>query len=246
MDYRFKLEQFEGPLSLLLHLIDKAKVDIRDIFVSQITEQYLEYIRESDILEMESASEFITMAATLLYIKSKSLLPSITEQEGEEDEESEIIRQLEEYREYKRLCDQLRSFEDAASKSFYKMPEEYMSEPPDIRLEGVSVEALFRAFDEILISRETERGMQRLSTREIVRDRFTIQERVTYLERILAAHKKITFRQLFDSSATRMEIICTFSAMLEMLMSGSIRLRQVSLFGEISIEKVERQAKAEE
>ena len=240
MDYSFKLEQFEGPLSLLLHLIDKAKVDIRDIFVSQITEQYLEYIREAGILEMEGASEFLTMAATLLYIKSKTLLPSVVQEEDQADEETQIIRQLEEYREFKRISDRLRTLEVNASQSFYRLPEENIEIQPEIHLEGVSVESLLRAFDEVLKSRETERGMERLSTREIVRDRFTIQERVTYLEQILTKNKKISFRKLFDESVTKMEVICTFSAMLEMLMSGRIRLKQVTLFGEISIERIDK------
>ena len=123
MAYAFKLESFEGPLDLLLHLIAKAQVDIKDIFVSEITDQYLAYLEQMEQLDMEQASEFLTMAATLLNIKSRSLLPK-PETPEEDDPEALLILQLEEYKKIKQASLVLQEMEKSAAKSYFKLPEE--------------------------------------------------------------------------------------------------------------------------
>ena len=121
--YEVKLNNFDGPLDLLLQLISKAKIEIKDIFVSEITDQYLRYLAETDMDDLENSSEFLEMAATLLYIKSRALLPRIKE-ESDEDPEGELIARLEEYRRYREAAEEMRFLESAARDIYYKLPEE--------------------------------------------------------------------------------------------------------------------------
>lgn len=136
--YYVSLKQFEGPLDLLLHLITRAKVDIKDIFVSEITEQYLASMGSVDELDMDTASEFLTMAATLLEIKSRALLPRPPEpaEDGEETPEQTLIRRLEEYKLYKESAGRMKEFEQAAMQVFSKLPEEYPLPPQPGRADG--------------------------------------------------------------------------------------------------------------
>ena len=151
------LRQFEGPLDLLLHLITKAKIDIKDIFVSEITEQYLDSMRGLDELDMDTASEFLTMAATLLEIKSRALLPRppAEPEDGEETPEQALIRRLEEYKLYKESAGRMKEFEQAAMQVFSKLPEEYPLPPQPVELTGLSMDALVRALERI-IARQTQ------------------------------------------------------------------------------------------
>lgn len=137
--YYVSLKQFEGPLDLLLHLITRAKVDIKDIFVSEITEQYLASMGSVDELDMDTASEFLTMAATLLEIKSRALLPRPPEptEDGEETPEQTLIRRLEEYKLYKESAGRMKEFEQAAMQVFSKLPEEYPLPPQPVELTGL-------------------------------------------------------------------------------------------------------------
>ena len=152
MAYVVSLKQFDGPLDLLLTLISRAKIDICDIFVSEITEQYLEQMQGVDELDMDSASEFLQMAATLLEIKSRALLPTPPREpeEGEETPEQALIRQLTEYRAYKELSHDLQALEEAAKRMLSKLPEEYPLPPPEFELTGLSMEGLSRALMRIL------------------------------------------------------------------------------------------------
>ena len=138
----FKLKDFDGPLDLLLTLIGKAQIDIRDIFVSEITDQYLEIVRNAPDLNMDEASDFLVMAATLLEIKSRSMLPRIVENPEEEDPETELIRRLEEYKRFKETAGSMKEFEEAARHVFTKLPEEYPLPPQEIELTGLTLEGL--------------------------------------------------------------------------------------------------------
>ena len=140
--YYVSLKQFEGPLDLLLHLITRAKVDIKDIFVSEITEQYLASMGSVDELDMDTASEFLTMAATLLEIKSRALLPRPPEpaEDGEETPEQTLIRRLEEYKLYKESAGRMKEFEQAAMQVFSKLPEEYPLPPQETELVGLTLQ----------------------------------------------------------------------------------------------------------
>ena len=150
--YYVSLKQFEGPLDLLLHLITRAKVDIKDIFVSEITEQYLASMGSVDELDMDTASEFLTMAATLLEIKSRARLPRPPEptEDGEETPEQTLIRRLEEYKLYKESAGRMKEFEQAAMQVFSKLPEEYPLPPQPVELTGLSLDGLVRALERIL------------------------------------------------------------------------------------------------
>ena len=152
MAYIIQLKQFEGPLDLLLHLISRAQIDICDIFISEITEQYLEAMGDVASLDMDTASEFLAMAATLLEIKSRALLPRPPEpeEEGEETPEQALIRRLTEYRLYKESAGQMKDFERAAQAVFSKLPEEYPLPPQTYQLDGLTLEGLAAAIERIL------------------------------------------------------------------------------------------------
>ncbi|MBQ3662796.1 MAG: segregation/condensation protein A [Clostridia bacterium] len=152
--YHVSIEQFEGPLDLLLHLIRKAEIDIRDIFVSEITSQYLQYMQELDTVDMDKASDFLTMAATILYIKSRRLLPDTgkqNEQEEEEpDPEEQLIRQLREYKAFKEAGDNLKQLYEAAKDTLSRLPEDVPLPPKRLEMEGATMEGLYEAFLRIL------------------------------------------------------------------------------------------------
>ena len=138
----FKLKDFDGPLDLLLTLIGKAQIDIRDIFVSEITDQYLEIVRNAPDLDMDEASDFLLMAATLLEIKSRAMLPRPPKNEDETDPETELIRRLEEYKRFRETAESMKEFEEAAKRVFTKLPEEYPLPPQEIELTGLTLEGL--------------------------------------------------------------------------------------------------------
>ena len=152
MPYIVSLKQFDGPLDLLLTLISSAKLDIQDIFVSEITEQYLESMKLVDELDMDSASEFLQMAATLLEIKSRAMLPKPPkpEEEGALSPEEELIRQLTEYKQFKEISARMHQLEEEARALLTKLPEEYPLPPPNIEITGLTLEKLAKAFKKVL------------------------------------------------------------------------------------------------
>ena len=138
----FKLKEFDGPLDLLLTLIGKAQIDIRDIFVSEITDQYLDIVRNAPDLDMDEASDFLLMAATLLEIKSRAMLPRPPKTEDETDPETELIRRLEEYKLFRETAESMKAFENAAKSVFTKLPEEYPLPPQEVELTGLTLAGL--------------------------------------------------------------------------------------------------------
>ena len=234
--YYVSLKQFEGPLDLLLHLITKAKVDIKDIFVSEITEQYLASMGSVDELDMDTASEFLTMAATLLEIKSRALLPRPPEptEEGEETPEQALIRRLEEYKLYKESAGRMKEFERAAMQIFSKLPEEYPLPPQAVELTGLSLDGLVRALERIL-ARQTREGDEAARVfHSITRDRFSIEQCVFNLT---ARLKKgpVLFSDMLSDDVTRDEIVSYFLAMLELLKLGRLHAQQDNVFDDILI-----------
>ena len=233
MAYYVSLKQFEGPLDLLLHLITRAKVDIKDIFVSEITEQYLASLEGIDELDMDTASEFLTMAATLLEIKSRALLPR-PPQPGEEDEETPeqaLIRRLEEYKLYKETAGRMKEFERAAMQAVSKLPEEYPLPPPQIELTGLSLEGLVRALERIL-ARQAQDGETGRVFRAITRDRFTVDQCVYNLTARLRKGP-VLFTDMLSEEVTRDEIVTYFMAMLELIRLGRLHAQQDAVFGDI-------------
>ncbi|MDO4483410.1 MAG: segregation/condensation protein A [Clostridia bacterium] len=142
MPMTFQLKDFDGPLDLLLHLIGKAKIDIKDIFISEITDQYIESVKNASDLNMEDATDFLVMAATLLEIKSRAMLPRPPVIEDEEDPEQALIRRLEEYKRFRETASAMQNFEAAAKEAFSKLPAEYPLPPQEVELVGLTMEGL--------------------------------------------------------------------------------------------------------
>lgn len=232
MELQLKLSQFEGPLDLLLHLLEKDKIDIKDIFVSDITEQYLNYVADLSQLDMENASEFLTVAAHLLEIKSRSLLPKpVPLEEGEEDPEQALIRRLTEYKLYKEAGEKLHDMEEENLKVYYKLPEEIHLQER-IELEDMKLDALMEAFREVLRRVESKAPPRQ---REIRRDIYTVKGKMAYIRRRLAVKKEISFFDLFEEDGNKSEVVTTFSAMLELWKNRYLNLTQLENFGDITV-----------
>lgn len=232
MELQLKLSGFEGPLDLLLHLLEKDKLDIKDIFVSDITDQYLKYIEGISEFDMENASEFLTVAAHLLEIKSRSLLPKpLPETEDEEDPEQALIRRLTEYKMYKEAGEKLHGMEEENLRVYYKLPEEVHMEER-IELNAMHLDSLLSAFAEVLKRVE---GKQVKKQREIRRDMYTVKGKMSYIRRKLVSKKRVSFFELFEDDGNKSEVVTTFAAMLELWKSNFLRLEQKENFGDITV-----------
>ena len=238
-DYKVKLDVFEGPLDLLLYLIKRDEVDIYDISIERITKQYLGYMEAFQVLNIELAGEFIVMAANLLYIKSRTLLPvdqQMAEEDAEEDDPRwELIRQLIEYKKFKEAAARLRDIEALQENLFPRVPV-----VPDLAVENLLVEEvgifdLIHAFQKILkrLDQKTE------DLREIFEENFTVSEKIDYLLKVTSSGVSMRFEELFADVASRAEIVVTFLAMLELIRLKQLRVRQESQCGEIWIDRSE-------
>ncbi|MBR2572420.1 MAG: segregation/condensation protein A [Clostridia bacterium] len=239
MAYVVSLKQFDGPLDLLLTLISRAKVDIRDIFVSEITEQYLASMEGLDELDMDAASEFLQMAATLLEIKSRALLPPDKSQDPEEESPEEaLIRQLTEYKTFKELSGEMKSLEEEARALITKLPEEYPVPPPLFELTGLTLDGLARAFARVLKRVQDRQETGEPARREIQRDRFTVQSCMFRIQRRVKKGET-SFAELFEDAPGRDEVITVFLALLELLRLNRITVRQRNVYGEIRLKAAE-------
>lgn len=238
MSYIVSLKQFDGPLDLLLTLISRAKVDIRDIFISQITEQYLQSMKEVDELDMDSASEFLQMASTLVEIKSRALLPKppASEDPDAETPEQALIRQLTEYKAFKEASENMQRLEESAKLLLSKLPEEYPLPPPEFELTGITPDALSKAFERVLrrIQKEEEAAAPH---REIRRDSYTVQSCMLRITSRLRKGK-VSFDSLFSERPCRAEAVGLFMAMLELLRLNRLQVRQDSVYGTITLSPV--------
>jgi segregation and condensation protein A len=239
--YNIKLPVFEGPLDLLLHLIRENKVDIYDIPISLITSQYLEYIEIMKELNLEIAGEFLVMAATLIHIKSKMLLPPEEKDEaGEEaaDPRLELVQRLLEYRAYKDAASILREREEESLLVFSREPvdeEEAAEDSSEPSLLDVNIFDLLGAFRKMLDSAPPE-------VRTITRETLTVKDRMFMIVDLLENTESIRFEELFSDSATRTRLIVTFLALLELLRLGLARAYQEKEFGNIWIIKPRQEA----
>jgi len=235
----FRLKDFDGPLDLLLHLVSKAQVDIREIFVSQITEQYIAYVHSAPDLDMEGASDFLVMAATLLEIKSRAMLPRPPrEEEGEEDPEAELIRRLEEYKRFRETATAMKGFENAAMALFTKLPDEFPLPPPEVELVGLTLEGLTQALMRVLTRRPPEEDTpenNHYAPRDIHRDEHTVQECMLNLLRRTRRARRIRFDEAFSDAPTREEVVTYFLALLELLRLGKLHVAQERAGEEILI-----------
>jgi len=239
-DYKVKLEVFEGPLDLLLYLIKKEEVDIYDIPIERITNQYMEYLTLMQMLNLEVAGEFLVMAATLMYIKSRMLLPAdqqVTDAEADEGEDPrwELIRQLVEYKKFKDAALQLGQREDEQSRIFPRQVGEGLGIDADaeVPLAEVSIFDLINAFNDVL-----KKATAREDFREIMEERFTVSDKIEEILYTLRDRSEMIFSELFAAASSRAEVVVTFLALLELIRLKRLKVRQDEAFGEIRVIKV--------
>lgn len=238
-----KLQAFEGPLDLLLHLIDKNKVNIYDIPIAEITKQYLEYIQQMEKEDLNIMSEFLVMAATLIDIKSKMLLPREINEEGNEtDPRQELVEKLIEYKMYKYMAYELKDRQIDAEKALFKIPtipkeiEEY-SEPVNIEelLDGLSLARLHSIFKSIIRKQENKIDPIRSRFGKIEKEEVNLSEKIEYIKAFANENSKFSFRKLLEEQCSKMEIIVTFLAVLELMKTGLIAISQEKIFEDILI-----------
>lgn len=229
--FNFKLENFEGPLHLLLALVKAAKVDIEDIFVSDITSQYLELMQQDMTnIDMDKATEFVQMAATLLEIKSKALLPKIDDEldEGEESDEERIKRQLRELELFKQASQMLKPLETL--NRFYREPD-YTEDDSRTVIKDFSFDKLLDAFAMLL--HKVDNAPKTPEPKQIIRDRFSVAEKLYMISVTIREKKTVRFFELFEADYTKSEIINTFLAILELLKKQVVSATQDEAFGDI-------------
>lgn len=239
-ELQVRLPVFEGPLDLLLYLIRKDELDIYDIPIEQVTGQYVEYLDLMQMLNLELAGEFLVMAATLLYIKSRMLLPVDQQAIDEEAEEGddprwELIRQLVEYKKFKDVAFDLRLREADRERVFPRKPAKPDFAPLPAPVAGeAGIFDLITAFKKIL-----DRVQKAENLRDIFEDRFTVADKIEFVRQIFSTERRRMFAELFEGSASRTEVVVTFLAILELMRLRFIAARQSRQFGEIEIVRVE-------
>ena len=243
-----KLQVFEGPLDLLLHLIDKNKIDIYDIPIVEITNQYMEYIQAMEQEDLNIMSEFLLMAATLLDIKCRMLLPKEINEEGEEeDPRRELVEQLLQYKMYKYMSYELRDRQVDGERVLYKestLPkevEEYV-EPVNLDelLDGLTLSKLNDIFKEVLRRQTDKIDPIRSKYGKIEKEEVTLPEKLEFVETYARRNGKFCFRELLAAQASRVQVVVTFLAVLELMKVGKVKIKQENLFDEIQIISTEK------
>ena len=251
MAYQVSLKQFDGPLDLLLTLIGKASIDIQDIFVSEITEQYLAYMEGVDELDMDSASEFLQMAATLVEIKSRAMLPKppkVEDENGLTPEEA-LVLQLQEYKRFKEASAQMQKLETEAKDIITKLPEEYPLPPQETELVGLTLEGLTEAFLRIWARKPDKNDtpeVNHYAPRDIHRDEHSVQECMLTLLHGIKKHGRMRFEEAFSDAPSREEVVTLFLALLELLKLGQMHAEQDGTYGEIVLLAGRREDNEEE
>ncbi len=243
MELNVKLQVFEGPLDLLLHLLEKNKVNIYDIPIVEITSQYMEYIEEMKRQDLNVMSEFLVMAATLIDIKSKMLLPKDPKQEEEEeDPRAELVQQLLEYKMYKCMAFELKDRQIDAEKIMYKtptIPKEVMAyeEPVDLQelMSDVTLARLNEIYKSIMKKQVDKIDPVRSKFGKIEKEEVSLEDKMVYLEEYAMNHEHFSFRNLLETQAGKIEIIVTFLAILELMKTGKIMISQEYIFDDIKI-----------
>ncbi|MCR4904179.1 MAG: segregation/condensation protein A [Butyrivibrio sp.] len=243
MSLEVKLQVFEGPLDLLLHLIDKDKIDIYDIPIVSITEQYLNYISQMQKDDMEVTSEFLVMAATLIDIKCKMLLPREVNEEGEEeDPRADLVEKLLEYKMYKYMSYELRDRQMNADMHLYRtkhLPQEVIDydEPIDYAelIGDANLTRLNEIFQDLLKRQEDKIDPIRSKFGNIEREEVDMDAKTLFIRAYIREHSRFSFRQLLEKQHNKTEIIVTFLVMLEEMKTGAIEIAQETTFGDIII-----------
>lgn len=240
--YAIKIDNFEGPLDLLCHLIDKNKMNIYDINLSEITDQYIEFLKEQEKLNLEIASEFVVMASTLLFLKSKNLLPK-QEEEEEEITEEELIRRIIEYKKFKEISKVLREKYIIFSNRYYGFEEKI--DLPKQKLEKKYDEAIILEIYENLVEKNNEKINQNAKNIEkiAITDNYTVASKVREMFRVLIKQKRFVFNKLFSiKKHNKQEVVTAFSGLLELSRRSKVETIQEELFGDITVEKVKKVA----
>ena len=238
-----QLDGFEGPLDLLYHLIQKHEIDIYDIPIAKLADQYIAYLESMPNKDMDSMSEFLVMAATLIAIKTKTLLPKLKDEEEEgSDPREELVNKLLEYKKIKDVADEWKILEENSAFNMYKeadsaiqkMKEEEPERMEDF-LQGLTIEELYHAFQQVMVRKEDKIDHVRSSFKSVTRDTFTVQEKMAYIRDLLIIRPKTNFFEIFHANVRKMEKVVTFLALLEMMKGREIRIFQRDTFGEIEI-----------
>ncbi len=249
MDLQFKVEAFTGPLDLLLHLIEKNKVNIYDIPIVMITEQYLDYVAKMGDDDMDTMSEFLVMAATLLRIKAKMLLPKeVKEEEEVVDPRAELVERLIEYKKYKYAALELKDMEIDAYKTLYRkqeLPKEVVEYMPTVDAAEVisntdiDLARLNDIFNEVMKRMSDKVDPVRSKFGKIEKEKISVEDKIIDVRARLKGLSGIHFRSLLKAQASKLELVVTFLAILELMKSGFLSVRQSHSFGEIYLDSLE-------
>lgn len=236
VDYTTVLSNFEGPLDLLLYLINREEIEIKDIFVSEVTEQFLDYMKGLPYLDVDKVTDYLNIAASIIKIKAQSLVPNLEgdpeiEQEIEDDK-ADLIRALEEYRLIKEEMAKLKELETVGY--YFKEPDKDVGETRTVfNLDNLDLEGLLTAIKAMFVRRE--RDFVEEEFREIPRDEYTVAQKITFILEVFENNKEVRFEELFTKDFTRGEIVTTFQAILELLKHQFLHVRQDGAFGQIYI-----------
>jgi len=235
--YAIKIENFEGPLDLLCHLIDKNKMKISDIRIDEITMQYIDYLNEMEEMNLDIASEFLVMASTLVYLKSKNLLPSLVEDEKELTEE-ELIRRIIEYKKYKEITKKLRQNYEVYSNRMYKSAENI--ELPKQILEKEYDSKILPEIYENIINKNREKINENAKNIEkiAITEKYTVASKVKEMFKVLVVKQKFVFNKMFSlNKCNKQEVVTAFTGLLELSRRNKVVTNQEEIFGNILVEK---------
>lgn len=244
MSYTVKLKSFEGPMDLLYHLIEKNKIDIYDIPIYEITEQYLEYLDEIRDLNLGVTSEFILMASTLLEIKSKMLLPKTELQKEEDDPREDLVKRIIEYKKYRLASDELKERNSVYSKLYYKLKEDVLIEEDDLELDGLDIDMLLESYKKVVLRYERQKAREKELEREedelvqrVQRDGISIEESMDKIRDRLEVQGSIKMLEAFElmGELDKNKIVTAFLAILELIKRKELTFYQDESFGEVVI-----------
>ena len=235
--YELRLDNFEGPLDLLCYLIDKNKMDIYKVSISDITDQYIQYLKEQEELNLEITSEFLVMASTLLLIKSKGLLPKVEEEE-EEITEEELLRRIIDYKKYKEISKVFKEKIEVFSKRFYKLPDKIELPKQEIE-KKFTMEEIVEKYKLLIEKNENKKNENSLNIEKIaVYDSYSVADKVKDIFRELVRKPKFVFNKLFSlKEKPKAEVVTAFSSVLELSRRNKINAEQIETFGDIVISK---------
>ncbi len=247
VDYTTVLDNFEGPLDLLLHLIKQEEIEIKDVFVSQVTEQFLSYMKGLPYIDLEKASEYLNIAATIIDIKARSLVPPPDDgfddyYDMNDDPERELIQALEEYKMLKEEADKLKERETVGY--FFKKPDKDLT-GVQVQYKDFTLDGLMKAFTKMMLRLERKKR-DNPPPREIPKDVYTVRDKIKHIRERVGAKEAMRFEELFSEDATVPEVVTTFQALLELLKHQFIIVEQEELFSSITIKKNPNRSEDEE